>query len=285
MSVTKPPVFISWSGKRSRAAAIALREWLPKVLSDLAPWMSEMDIPPGSRWSDQISNSLSGARFGILCLTPENLSSPWLLFEAGVLAKQLPEADVCPVLFDMEPSQLTGPLALFQALKANREDMWKLVCKLNQILSVPRQASELLNTFNGGWPEIENKFGALPSEEGDHQAPRRSDSELLAEILETVRAITRRDRVSQRELSDWLDFIHREALRIGISLSSIQPVYSRMPPPPDEPHFVRVKDKADKEYIVRLDVSASPGTIMKSIRADLKQEFSSQNQSGGSAID
>ena len=40
-------VFISWSGERSKVLAQALKEWLPLVLHNVEPWMSEVDIAAG----------------------------------------------------------------------------------------------------------------------------------------------------------------------------------------------------------------------------------------------
>ena len=48
-------VFISWSGKRSKALAAHLREWLPLALSHVKPWMSDTDIAAGSRWEQEVT--------------------------------------------------------------------------------------------------------------------------------------------------------------------------------------------------------------------------------------
>ena len=96
-------VFISWSGQRSHYIADSLRGWLPRVIQSLRPWMSDEDIAAGSRWLPEIAKELSDARVGVLCITPENQSSPWLLFEAGALSKTLDQTFVCPLLFDMRP--------------------------------------------------------------------------------------------------------------------------------------------------------------------------------------
>src|SRR5215472_19191834 len=94
-------IFISWSGSRSRGTAEALRDWLPDVLNIVDPWLSAADVEKGAKWRQVISGELEKANFAILCLTPENLSSPWLLFEAGALSKRS-EALVCTYLLGLE---------------------------------------------------------------------------------------------------------------------------------------------------------------------------------------
>src|SRR5438046_1749635 len=82
-------VFISWSGKRSKQLALLLRKWLPNVLQTVQVWMSDADIDAGMRGINEISNQLKQARIGILCVTPENQTAPWLLFEAGAISNQV----------------------------------------------------------------------------------------------------------------------------------------------------------------------------------------------------
>src|ERR1700674_605097 len=80
-------VFISWSGNRSKHVAVALRDWLPVVIQAAKPFMSSGDIDRGSRWLGELTTVLEVTKVGIVCLTPENLNSAWLLFEAGALSK------------------------------------------------------------------------------------------------------------------------------------------------------------------------------------------------------
>jgi len=89
-------VFISWSGEHSGEVAKALQQWLPRVLQAVRPWLSSASIDPGARWSDEVAGALEELNFGILCLTPENLTSAWLLFEAGALSKTVSESRVVP---------------------------------------------------------------------------------------------------------------------------------------------------------------------------------------------
>jgi hypothetical protein len=89
-------IFLSWSGERSKVVADALRSWIPDVIHAVKPWMSGVDIRAGMRWSREVDEELGDTQFGILCLTKENQTAPWLLFEAGALAKSVEGVAVCP---------------------------------------------------------------------------------------------------------------------------------------------------------------------------------------------
>lgn len=80
-------VFLSWSGDLSRCVAALLRDWLQNVLQTLPVFMSDKDIESGARWNDVISSNLEESDFGIIVVTREGQDKPWLLFEAGALAK------------------------------------------------------------------------------------------------------------------------------------------------------------------------------------------------------
>jgi TIR domain len=109
-------VFISWSGERSRKIAELLRHWLPIVNHSIpSPYVSADAIGKGVRWASDLATELEASNFGLLCLTPENLSAPWLHFEAGALSK-LGQARVAPILFQLRPDAIQGgPLGQFQA--------------------------------------------------------------------------------------------------------------------------------------------------------------------------
>jgi hypothetical protein len=151
-------VFISWSGERSKLLALQICWWLPRVLSPARPWMSEKDIHKGERWSSQIGNQLEGHRVGIICTTPENMESPWLLFEAGALSKSVGDAKVCPLLLGIRASDLVGPLSLFQATAFERAEMFSLISSLNSELGDDRVEEQILrDSFDKFWPELEER--------------------------------------------------------------------------------------------------------------------------------
>src|SRR4051794_5290434 len=102
----KVTVFIGWSGPRSKAVAIAVRDWLPQVIQAAEPWLSEA-MDRGAQWFTTIGTHLKTADYGLLCVTPENAEEPWVLFEAGALALRTSERLACPYLLDMVPAALT----------------------------------------------------------------------------------------------------------------------------------------------------------------------------------
>lgn len=107
-------VFISWSGEQSKAIAGELRNWIPSVLQFARPYFTPNDIEKGAKWGSEISKKLAESNVGIICLTKDNISKPWILFEAGALSKDLDRAKVCSVLFGMETTDLSGPLTIFK---------------------------------------------------------------------------------------------------------------------------------------------------------------------------
>jgi hypothetical protein len=81
-------VFISWSGARSRIVAEALRSWLPDIINAVEPFVSELDIDRGAVGTEVIARQLRDSAFGIVCLTRDNQTRPWINYEAGALSKR-----------------------------------------------------------------------------------------------------------------------------------------------------------------------------------------------------
>ena len=66
-------VILSWSGDTSKQVAEALREWIPKVIQRVEPWLSTVSIRSGGVWFTELFDALKDARFMIGCMTPDNL--------------------------------------------------------------------------------------------------------------------------------------------------------------------------------------------------------------------
>ena len=210
-------VFISWSGNRSEKVAEALREWLPNVIQSVAPFMSASDIEKGSRWSNEIAEHLDKAEFGLICLTPENLTTPWLLFEAGALSKSIETSRVVPYLYGLTPTQLEWPLAQFQAAEAKKSPTLEVVESINGALDENKlESGRLERAFETWWPQLEASLGNIP-EATEEVPPSRSDQEILEEILSLCRQMPSQifrqmSRLPHRELLD-LDQLDADLVR------------------------------------------------------------------------
>jgi TIR domain len=183
-------VFISWSGEQSRQVALALRNWLPQALQAVRPYMSEKDTEAGGLWDQILGTQLEASDFGIVCLTPGNLDSRWLNFEAGALSKAMTDARVVPVLFRLKDADVGPPLSRFQMKTATREGILDTVKAINAHAEPDRKIDEsaLIGTFESLWPKLEAELHAV----SDGQEPRtRSSQELLEEVLQLVRELTR----------------------------------------------------------------------------------------------
>jgi hypothetical protein len=202
---TPMKVFLSWSGKHSQEIAIALRDWLPRVIQLVEPWLSA-DIEKGSRWSEEVSTSLEESSVGIICLTPENKNSRWILFEAGALSKT-PGAKVCTYLHKLTPVDILPPLAQFQHTRADRDDTQELVRTINRAVgesgSKALGEKDLDEVFEMWWPRLETSLEAIevPSVAG----PVRTDRDILEEILEGVRFLRERERTPSSMAAEWFD--------------------------------------------------------------------------------
>lgn len=75
-------IFISWSGRRSREVALSLEKCLRFIFGDeIEIFMSRHAIKLGVRALDVLHTELKKSSCGILCLTPENVTSSWILFD------------------------------------------------------------------------------------------------------------------------------------------------------------------------------------------------------------
>lgn len=175
-------VFVGWAtddGYVSKALAVALHNWLPKVIQALDPWLSVDDLTPGRRWNNEIQQELNKTAVGIFCLTKDGQFSQWQSFEAGALAKSVKEDSyVVPMLVEMRPGDLEGPLKAFQSLSTDKDDLLKLVSTLNEALKNnggrSLEPDRLQDSFERAWSELAQAIAELPKPSGSQ--PRSRDT-------------------------------------------------------------------------------------------------------------
>jgi hypothetical protein len=173
------------------------------MLQSVAPWFSPEDVDKGSRWLSELSGQLSRHSFAVLCVTSENMTAPWLIFEAGALSKAIESSSVCPLLLGIEPASLQGPLAQFQATKTTKEDVRRLIATINRCQTSPLPDAQFDTLFEVLWPRLEASISAIkPSEAGVSRS--RPVPEVLSEVLERVRAMERKMTLSSLGMSQRL---------------------------------------------------------------------------------
>ncbi len=182
-------VFISWGGDLSKQLAEEVKNWLPSVLQFVKPYFTPDDIEKGARWESSIAQELANSQIGIICLTKDNISRPWILFEAGALSKNFGKANVCTILFNVESTQITGPLTCFQATKFDKADFKKLIKTINETGGESKLDSKVLDeVFEMWWPRLETKIKKIIKDykEEDHE-DERTERDMLEELLELTR--------------------------------------------------------------------------------------------------
>ncbi len=170
------PIFIAWSGPKSKAIGELVSKFLPNVVKGIKPFVSFLDIEAGTNWQDKLHDTLSMSRLGLLFITSENIGNPWIHFEAGVLSGK--GRRVIPYFADIELGQgPRGPLERLQAKRLDRDSAWELTQIVANIAANPnRNAADDLRAveeqeyrrtddkvrkkFEHHWPILESKLAA-----------------------------------------------------------------------------------------------------------------------------
>jgi hypothetical protein len=235
-------VFISWSGSLSKKVALLLKAWIEDVLQGTATWISADDIDKGSIWFGDITDELAITSVGILCLTPDNLTAPWVLFEAGSLSKGLSKSRVCPLLINLNHSDLTPPLSLFNGTFPVKDDMLKLIKTINgQNGDRALTDDRVEKAFEKWWDGFAEDYSKIVKEHKPaKEIHKRPQGEVLEEVLETVRAI---QRSIQAPLAPNPVVIKATP---GTGKSSAAKLYAKLLEPPNEPFATLTVQEIDK---------------------------------------
>jgi len=150
--------------------------------------LSQSDIAAGERWGTEVAKELEGSNFGIICVTRENVSAPWILFEAGALAKLMQEGRVIPLLLDIEFKDISGPLAQFQAKKVEKSGLNDVITSINRIATHPVPDERTARLFDSLWPQFEARVAAIPKPTTPAKS-NRPQHEVLEELVASVRGL------------------------------------------------------------------------------------------------
>lgn len=182
-------IFISWSGEMAKRCAEALRDWLPYMNQAISPFVSSQDISKGERGLNKIADQLQECSFGIVCVTRENQSAPWINFESGALSRELGESSLVPFLLDMQVKDLSsGPITQFQATDgSSKEDVWAMVKSINQKCEKTVDQERLQRTFERFWDDLAGNLTSIREGSPSSGMPQRETSDILDELVKLVR--------------------------------------------------------------------------------------------------
>lgn len=186
-------IFLSWSGERSKKISKLLFDYFSQNLQKTKPWLSS-HIEKGKKWSSEITSELGKSNFGLIILTPENLDSHWILFEAGALSK-LPSSRVFTVLFELEHNDIKPPLSQFQHTIFKKDDFESLIrtinkCCLEEVESNLEQGV-LKSIFDRSWDELQKDVETILKSK-EIPSNKRTTEDKIDEILSITRSLEKR---------------------------------------------------------------------------------------------
>ena len=120
------------------------------------PWVSESGIDKGARFMSEIRDNLRQSLAGIVCLTPENLTEPWILYEAGALSTKVTDR-VWTLLLDVGHAAVPAPLTGFNHTTVEREDVLKMMKSIRKTMVAADEKTcseaDLDKYFSAFWSE------------------------------------------------------------------------------------------------------------------------------------
>jgi len=217
-------VFLSWSGSASHRIALAFKDWLPRMIQALKPYVSSEDVGKGVRWSANLARELEESQFGIIRVTKQNITAPWLNFEAGALSKAVDTSRVCPFLFGVNESDLSdSPLLQFQHTVRDKQDVLRLLCGMNDLLPEEVRVSKehLDDLFDMMWPRLENGLKSIPEEAPKKDKDTVTDVEVPSALQELLSLAREQQKMLQSLLNPPLRPIIGPSAKPGVRFYSL----------------------------------------------------------------
>jgi hypothetical protein len=193
-------VFVSWSGSTSLEVAKILKKWVPRSIPSAELFVSDTDIKSGDRWAKVLGEELSERQFAIVCLTSDNATSAWLNFEAGAISKAISESHVVPLLYNLEISNIDGPLSQFQAVKVSREGYLRLLNSLNQVGENKIPQNELEEMLEILWPNVQQEIQNIPETDSLDESQRDTNA-ILSDVIFSINDLREQVGLIERKVS------------------------------------------------------------------------------------
>ena len=191
-------IFISFSGRKSKEIAFALKKWLSLIFREVE-FVVSADIPKGNFWIDNLNKHLRLSIAGILCVTRDNYQEPWLMFEAGALmTKHEQGCQAIPFVLDEKPDEIIAflqntPLSVVQTTsyrvksgekpsdkklseaEENREELCRMVLEIHRALQSQERESDLELYLKNQYEYLENALQRIADKYPDEPPSNAQD--------------------------------------------------------------------------------------------------------------
>ncbi len=136
-----------------------------------------------------MKTALNRATYGVLCITPDNCSNPWVLFEAGAIGARVGNL-VCPLVFGMEIDALRYPIRRYQAKPLDKGGVWEMLVAIHGSIDQKLlDAGRLERSFAAHWPAFEKAISMVTTETQAPPVSEPTPEDLLSELLQGVKSI------------------------------------------------------------------------------------------------
>lgn len=198
-------IFISWSGATGKRIARKLREVVGAFVHVDNIFMAEIDINKGAPWREELKKYLKESNFGFFILTPDQISSEWMAFEAGAVGVNDGAIHMLPLIFGVAENTIPKYLSEYQFANFTKEDYKILFKELNEKNDPEyRIDSSVLSTrfewlWNSFYPEISEIISEASEEASKLAKGLQQTHPVSGDLQELVKAIS-----SIQELSGFL---------------------------------------------------------------------------------
>jgi hypothetical protein len=120
-------------------------------------FLSAYGITKGEFWFERVRQELTKSDCGIICLTPENLESRWIHFEAGSLLGAKEAKRIYTYYLDENPGDVKDPFKSLQITVSTKVDTQRLLAAL-----IGRDVEAIdAKEFNERWPAFSKEIARL----------------------------------------------------------------------------------------------------------------------------
>ena len=115
---------------------------------NVTSFVSYANIEAGERWFDRLVIELGKAEAAIICLTPENLRSPWLHFESGMVSR-LGKGILFTYFLGTDAGAIQDPLKQIQVMLSMESDTKRLALQLAELAKTSQ--TDLESRWASAW--------------------------------------------------------------------------------------------------------------------------------------